>query len=257
VYQTRVWEIPQGTRVSKGKALINIINISPEEKITSVLSYSNELLLSTLKEKDNEKSSFVFMCTKHGTVKKTPLSDFEHIRQNGIIALKLDGQDELLWASVTNGKNTVVLASKLGKAIVFDEKDIRPTGRNSIGVRGMRLDIKDEITSMDIFDAESKKKKLMVITEKGIGKKTLVSLFREQNRGGKGVKIANIDERTGSIAFSQVVQDESKTLLITSKKGQVVKIPLTTIPNLSRNAKGVILMRFSDKSDRVVSATFI
>lgn len=247
VYQTRVWDIPQGTRVSKGKALINVINISPEEKITSVLSYSN----------NHEKSGFVFMCTKRGTVKKTPLLDFEHIRQSGIIALKLEVGDELLFASITNGNNTVVLASKQGKAIVFEETHIRSTGRNSIGVRGMKLDGKDEITSMDIFDKNAQNKKLLVITEKGIGKKTLVSLFREQNRGGKGVKIANIDERTGLIAFSQVIVDESKTLLITSKKGQVVKIPLSTIPNLSRNAKGVILMRFSDKSDCVVSATFI
>lgn len=247
VYQTRVWDIPQGTRISKGKALINVIQISPDEKITSILSYSN----------NHDKSGYIFMCTKKGTVKKTILSDFRNIRQSGIIAIKLDTDDELLWASITNGGKTIVLASKEGKAIVFDEKDIRPTGRSSMGVRGMRLDKEDNITSMDIFDSEQKNKKLIVITENGIGKKTRVSLFREQNRGGKGVKIANLDERTGNIAFSQVIEDESKTLLITSKKGQVVKIPLTTIPDLSRVAKGVILMRFSDKSDRIASATFI
>lgn len=248
VYQNRVWEIPQGSRTSKGKAIVNVINITADEKITSVLTQPKE---------GDKKGQIIFMCTKFGTVKKTALSEFDNIRQSGIISIKLEENDELMWVKVTDGKQLVVLASKNGKAIVFGEEDVRSTGRSSIGVRGIRLEGNDVITSMDTFDPSEKNKKLMVISENGIGKKSKILLFREQGRGGKGVKISNLDEKTGSIAFSSIIDDEEKTLLITSKKGQVVKMPLKTIPDLSRTAKGVILMRFSDKTDKVASATFI
>lgn len=252
-YQTRVWEIPQGTRISKGKAVINLINISPDEKITSILTYNQQPAASS-----QQLNNFIFMCTKHGTVKKTPLTAFATIRNSGIIAIKLENNDELLWARITDGKKMIVLASHKGKAIVFKETGVNPTGRNSIGVRGMRLLKDDFISSMDIFNpSEEKNKKLMVLTENGIGKQTKIALFRQQKRGGQGVKIANIDGRTGAIVFSSVINMGDETVIITSKKGQVVKIPISSIPSLSRSAKGVILMRFSDKSDKVVSATFI
>jgi len=248
VYQTRVWDIPVGSRTSKGKALVNVISISQDEKITSILNYN----LSSMSAKSN-----IVMCTKRGTVKKTSLSDFKNIRTSGIISIKLSGDDELLWASITEGSNMVVCATKWGKAIVFNEKDVRETGRNSMGVRAINLAENDAVISMDVFEESEKDKKLMVISEKGIGKKTKIMLFRLQKRGGKGVKIANIDEKTGPIMFSSIIHSEDSTLLITSRKGQVVKIPVKTMPTLSREAKGVILMRFSDKSDKVASATFV
>src|SRR3989338_8738146 len=248
VYQTRVWEIPQGTRISKGKALVNLINIASEEKITSILNYTPS---------EVAKDHNIIMCTSHGTVKKTRLDDFKNIRGNGIIAIRLTSGDELLWVKITDNLHNIVIASHQGKAIVFSEKDVRETGRNSMGVRAINLNKTDHVTNMDIFPQEQKNKKIIVITEKGIGKKTKIELFRFQKRGGKGVKIANIDERTGPISFSGIIENEDDTLLITSRKGQVVKIPVKTIPTLSREAKGVILMRFSDKSDKVVSATFI
>jgi DNA gyrase subunit A len=197
------------------------------------------------------------MCTKLGTVKKTKFSDFDNIRGNGIIAIKLSGADELLWVRVTNGHKMVVMASSQGKAIVFKETNVKPTGRNSMGVRGIRLSEGDAVTSMDVYNEEEKDKKIIVISERGIGKKSKTELFRLTQRGGKGVKIGSIDERTGNIAFSSIIESEEETLVITSRKGQVVKIPIKTIPTLSRTAKGVILMRFSDKTDKVVSATFI
>ena len=197
------------------------------------------------------------MCTKLGTIKKTALSDFKNIRGSGIIAIRLSGPDGLMWARITGGKDMVVLATLEGKAIVFKEKDVRPTGRNSMGVRAITLNKNDLVTSMDVFSEKEKDKKMIVISERGIGKKAKIMLFRLQRRGGKGVKIANIDERTGPIAFSSIIHNEEDTLLITSRKGHVVKIPVKTIPSLSRQAKGVILMRFSDKSDKVASATFI
>lgn len=252
VYQTRVWEVPQGTRVSKGKAIVNLINISPQEKITSVLTYQQ-------KDFTNNDSSrfYIFMCTKLGTVKKTPMEEFLNIRSNGIIAIKLEPNDELLWAKITDGKQMIVLASRNGKAIVFPETNVKPTGRNSIGVRGMNLKKDDVVSSMDVFDLSEKENELIVVMENGIGKKTKIALFRQQRRGGQGVKIASLNQKTGSIVFSSMIPKEAKTIVLTSKKGQVVKIPLDSIPSLSRNAKGVILMRFSDSSDKMASATFI
>ncbi len=249
VYQTRVWEIPAGSRTSKGKALINLINIGPKEKVTSVLTYSQD------QAKAKEKQ-FILMCTRMGTVKKTPLADFANIRANGIIAIKLDKNDQLLWAMLTDNNKRIIFATKKGQSLACDEKDIRPTGRSSQGVIGMRLDTGDLITSMDIFEKDSQLD-LLVLSENGIGKRTPLKLFPVQKRGGKGVKIASLDARTGEIAFSGVVGATHETLIITTQKGQVVKIPLSNIPKLSRAAKGVILMRFSKSDAKIAGATFV
>lgn len=251
VYQTRVWEIPAGSRTSKGKALVNVINITPDERITSILTYNHQQL------KTNQEQLFILMCTKLGTVKKTLLSEFLSIRGNGIIAIKLETGDALLWVKITNGKKMTVLATRLGQAIVFPENNVKPTGRSSIGVKGIELDGEDSVSSMDIFNKEETDKKLLVLSQNGIGKKTSVKLFRQQKRGGKGVRIATVDEKTGPIIFSRPIEEEDDTIIITSRKGQVVKTPLKTIPTLSRSAKGVILMRFSNKTDKVASATLI
>lgn len=248
VYQTRVWEIPQGKKTSKGKALVNLIATSPDEKITSILTYNNKQISST-------KDLYILMVTKYGTVKKTPLSGFTNIRSNGIIAIKLINEDQLLWAKITEGKKMVFLVSQGGKSIVFNEKQVHPTGRNTIGVKGINLSTGDRVSSMDVFEKDKKDSQLMVISENGIGKRVKISLFRPQKRGGKGVKVASLDERTGHIAFSAIIPEKTKELIITSKKGQVVKIPINTIPVLSRTAKGVILIRFSNQSDKVASAT--
>lgn len=249
VFQNRVWDIPAGSRTSKGKAIINLVALKPEEKITSILSYDNTII-----EKSNQ--MFVVMSTKFGTVKKTLFKDYANIRTNGIIAIRLETKDELLWVKLTNGKENVILVSRNGKAIVFKEKEIRPTGRASIGVKGMELDeVDNQVISADVFTDEEFKKDILVIGDKGVGKKTKLSNFKGQHRGGKGVKIASIDQKFGHIAFAQIVEPEDTTLIITSALGQVVKISLSSIPSRSRTAKGVILMRFSEKTDRIVSAT--
>lgn len=251
VYQTRVWEIPAGSRTSKGKAIANLINIVPEENITSILTYHNKQTAI------GNQQLYIVMCTRLGTIKKTALSEFLTIRANGIIAIRLDENDGLCWAHITDGKKMIVLATHLGQAIVFPEQNVKPTGRSSMGVRGIDLDPHDSVSSMDIFNKEETGKKLLVLSQKGIGKKTLVKLFRQQKRAGKGVRIATVDEKNGHIIFSRVIENEDETIIITSKKGQVVKIPLKSIPTLSRTAKGVILMRFSNKTDQVAAATFI
>ncbi|MFA5770141.1 MAG: DNA gyrase subunit A [Patescibacteria group bacterium] len=252
VFQTRVWDVPVGSRISKGKAIINLVALKPEEKITSILSYSVETM-------DKAKNMFVVMSTKYGTVKKSSFEDYVNIRTNGIIAIRLEKDDELLWVKLTDGTKNVILASKNGKAIVFKEKEIRSTGRASIGVKGMDLDAKvdQQIIAADVFSDAEFKKDILVLTEKGIGKKTKLSSFKGQHRGGKGVKITSVDQKIGSVAFSEILEPEDTTIIITSALGQIVKMDISSIPSRSRTAKGVILMRFSEKADRIVSATSV
>lgn len=249
MFQTRVWEIPIGSRTSKGKAIVNLLNLRPDETVTSALTYGTE-------EKDKEKK-FVLMCTKHGTVKKTTFEEFKNIRSNGIIAIKLEDKDELLWVKMTDSKMNVILTTKHGKAIVFKEEEVRSTGRSSIGVRGIELGEDDQVASSDVFANSEFKKNIFVIGERGIGKKTNLQLFKGQHRGGKGVKVASVDTKMGSIAFVKIINPEDTTVIMTSLSGQIVKIPLSSIPPRSRTAKGVILMRFSDKTDKIVSAALI
>jgi len=170
VFQTRVWDVPVGSRISKGKAIINLVALKPEEKITSILSYSAETM-------EKAKNMFVVMSTKYGTVKKSSFEDYINIRTNGIIAIRLEKDDELLWVKLTDGTKNVILASKNGKAIVFKEKEIRPTGRASIGVKGMDLNAKadQQIIAADVFSDKEFKKDILVLTERGIGKKTKLS----------------------------------------------------------------------------------
>lgn len=250
IFQSRVWEIPEATRVSKGKAIVNLLNLEAEEKVTSMLTTSPEML--------DEKSNWnIFMCTTNGTVKKTKLSLFKHIRTNGIIAIGLDKGDSLQWTTLTNDTYNINIATRLGQAIVFPEDNVRAMGRVAAGVRGIKLEKDDQVTSMDAFIKTDKERLLMVLSENGIGKVSNISLFPVQGRGGKGVRLATIDKKNGPICFSGFVKSEKPTLLITSRQGQVVKIDVSSIPKLSRTAKGVILMRFSKQDDQVASATFV
>lgn len=249
VFQTRVWDIPQGSRISKGKAIVNLLTLRPEEKITSILNLNPE------DTKGMEKVNLL-MATKDGTVKKTAFKEYANIRSNGLIAIKLDDKDELLWCKLTDGDMNVMLVSKGGKAIMFPESEVRNTGRASMGVRGIQLDKGDEVVATDVFRKDQLKKDILVVGDKGIGKRTNLSLFRGQHRGGKGIKVAPAGEKMGHIAFVQMIDGEVTTVMMTSTSGQVVKIPLESIPAYSRTAKGVILMRLNGE-DRVVSAAFV
>jgi len=250
VFQTRVWDIPQGSRISKGKAIVNLIPTKPDEKVTSILTFSSA-------NKDENNNKFIIMFTKNGTVKKTPFEEYANIRTNGIVAIRLEKDDELLWVRISNGKDNVIMSTKMGKAIVFKEKEVRAVGRASIGVKGIELKKEAHLVAADIFSDQEFKKNILVIGEKGVGKKTKLSNFRGQHRGGKGVKVTSIDKKTGTVAFAKIINETDSTMIITSAKGQIVKIPLEAIPSRSRTAKGVILMRFSQKDDQVVSATCV
>ncbi len=248
VYATRVFEIAEGSRVAKGQAIVNVIDISSGEKIESIMTYSPKKEMS---------GKFVFMATKNGTVKKTPVSDFSNIRRNGIIAIKLDKNDQLIWVRLSSGTDDVVLVTKKGKIISFKEDQVRATGRSSSGVRGIKIGSDDEVVSMDLVNGGDRDAELIVVAENGLGKRTKVSAVRNQNRGGQGVKIQNLSDKTGDLVFSSVIPNEASEVIITSKKGQVVRIPLKSVPVLSRNAQGVILMRFTDKTEKVGSATIV
>lgn len=248
VYQLRVWDLPEGTRVSRGQAIVNLINIDQNELITSILSYA-------LKGEESKKYSYIIMATKNGTVKKTKIKEYENIRRNGLVAIKLEPGDELRWAKPSSGEDQVLLVSHEGKSIKFSEAEVRGTGRDTQGVRGILIGKEDYVVAMEIISADNKKAGFLTIMEKGIGKKTPVSDFPKQHRGGKGVKVAQVTPKTGKVASAQLIPLECQNLVLTSNRGQVVKLPIGSLPRLSRATQGVILMRFSDKSDAVAAAT--
>lgn len=250
VYQLRAFEIAESSRTSKGTAIVNLINIEQEEKVESFINYKIG------KATDEFPYKYVFLTTKKGTVKKTALIQFENIRRNGIIAIKLDKGDELVWSNLTEGDNDVILTTKEGKAIRFSEKSVRPLGRATSGVRGIKLKDQDQVIGMDVIK-KREKADLLTIMENGLGKKSSVDQFRGQSRGGQGVKVAKVTLKTGKVAFAQVIPPNYKNIIITSKRGQVVKLELSSVPRHSRNTQGVKLMRFSSSTDRVTSATCV
>lgn len=250
VYQVRVWDIPEASRQSKGQAVVNLINIESSEKVTSMLTYS--LKRTEQKEKG---INYILMATKKGVVKKTKLSEYENIRRNGLLAIKLEAGDELIWAKLTSGEDDVLLVTHEGKSIRFSESEVRHTGRDTMGVRGILAKPGDYVVAMEVINDETKKADFLTVMEKGLGKKTAVSGFPKQKRGGQGVKVAEIKDKTGKIAVSQLVPADCEEVILTSTKGQVVKLPMKSIPQLSRATSGVILMRFADKSDTIAAAT--
>ncbi len=254
VFSLKVYDLPEGSRQAKGQAIINLIDIEQDERITSILP------ISKAKNGDGEKPQFIFMVTKNGLVKKTAISAFESIRRSGIIAIKLTPNDQLQWARLTTGSDDIFLISKNGQSIRFSEKEVRPLGRDTMGVKGMTFKTKkgsDEIIGMDVINPELEKADLLVVSENGLGKRTPISEWHRQGRGGSGVKAAEITERTGKIVCAKIITKADEALVITSEKGQVIRLPIKSIPRLSRATQGVTLMRFSDKSDKVAAATTI
>ncbi len=255
VFATRAWDLPEGTRQSKGQAVVNLINIGQGEEVQSVLN-----LPTTAKSKYR----YLLMATRKGIVKKTSLRNFKKIRTSGLIAIKLNRGDELCWVKPTAGKDQVLLVTHNGKSIRFNEADTRPMGRDTIGVRGILLKGNDYVVSMEVFPARAKKPKdrrlkyfrdVLIIMENGLGKRTDIRYHPIQKRGGIGVKAANVTEKTGKIVACKLVTQRDKKVIITSKKAQVIKLPLKNIPRLGRDTQGVILMRFSKKGDSVAAVT--
>ncbi len=244
VYQTRAFEISESQRTSKGTAIVNLLNIEQGEEAKSFINYAK-----------SDKGIYVFLSTRRGTVKKSKLTDFANIRKSGIVAVKLEKGDELAWSELTGGESDIILTTKDGKAIRFSEQAVRPTGRATQGVRGIRI-TDDTVIGMDVIGKEVNDD-LLTLMENGLGKKTASKLFRGQGRGGKGVKVAKVTSKTGKVAFAQIIPQNCEEIIITSKRGQVVKLELSSVPRLARDTQGVILMRFSNANDHVASATFV
>ncbi|MFA6004899.1 MAG: DNA gyrase subunit A [Patescibacteria group bacterium] len=252
VLQIRAWDVPESSRQSKGKAVVNLINLQENEKVSTFFSYSP-------KNVDEIKNTVaVFFVTKDGTVKKTNLEEYTNIRTSGLIAIKLTEKDELIDVALIKKNDFIFLVSIGGKAITFNEHIVRPLGRSAQGVRGIKLKGEEVVTSMSVIpQAEIKSSRLLIVTEKGHGKLVDVDKFRAQNRGGVGIKAAKVTSKTGPIVFSQLVTPEDSELILTSAMGQTVKVPIQSIPSLSRNTQGVIVMRFSEKDDHITTAAVV
>ena len=256
VFRLRVWDLPEGSRQAKGQAIINLINITQGETIQSILTTNGE-----------SKGQYLFMATRMGTVKKTEISKFENVRSSGLIAIKLEEGDELCWTKVTSGDDHILLISHEGKSIRFSEKDVRPTGRDTVGVRGILLKKDDWVVGMESLSAKApqpqdKRKKvfrdILVVMERGLGKRTDFSEFPLQKRGGMGVKVAEVTPKTGKVVCSQFVDEGVEQIILTSKQAQIIKLPLKNIPRLGRATQGVILMRFGkDSQDCVCAVTYL
>ena len=231
VYWLKVYEVPQGSRISKGKPIVNLFPLMPGEKINAILAV-----------KEFVEDEFIFMATAKGTVKKTPLSDFSNPRKSGIIAIKLDNGDFLVGAGVTNGSNDVVLVSNGGKAVWFDENDVRSMGRNARGVRGMKLLEGQQVLSLLI--ASSDEESVLVATENGYGKRTVLSEFRKSGRGTQGVKAIQVSERNGIVVAAKLVGDHDEIMLITTG-GVLIRTRVSEIRELGRATQGVTLINLS------------
>ncbi len=240
-FALRAFEVPEAGRASRGKAVVNLLALTGEEKITSSIA------IRSFEEKKG-KESFLVMCTRNGTIKKTPLSEFEHIRRSGLIALSLDEGDVLVEVQHTSGSDGLLIATKAGMAIRFSESDVRAMGRTAMGVRGIRLDKGDQVIGMEAFPADSKKT-LLTVCENGFGKRTDLSEYRGQHRGGSGIITIKATERNGTVIGVKLVTDEDD-LMVMTEKGKMVRLRCKDIKVISRNTQGVRLVRM-DEEDKV------
>ena len=239
VYRLKTYEIPESSRTARGTAIVNLIQLLPEEKVTAIIT----------KEQFNE-GEYLFMATKKGMVKKTSLNEYANIRKTGIQGIILREDDELIEVKATDNTKDILLVSKLGQCIRFNETDVRTTGRASMGVRGMNLDDEDEVVGMQM---DSQGESLLIASENGYGKRTLVSEFTRQNRGGKGVRCYKINEKTGNIVGVKAVEDNQEIMMITTE-GIIIRIKVSDISLLGRNTSGVKLMNIDASSNvRVAS----
>ena len=234
IFRLKAYEVPAASLSAKGVAAVNLLQLQPEEKITAIIKH----------EKNANEDGYLFMATKKGTVKKTPVKDYANVRTNGLIAIKLDEGDELRWIKRTTGENDVIISTSAGQAIRFNEKDTRPMGRSARGVRGVRLRPNDSVVGMDIVTGDDQT--LLVVSEKGFGKRTKVSNFPSHKRGGVGIKAAVVTAKTGPIISVQTIDPEITEALLVSQNGQTIRLGLSDIKLLGRTTQGVTIMRLSD-----------
>ncbi len=249
VFQLMAYDIPQGSRTAKGQALVNFLQLAPNEKITALLAMS-----------EMEKIKFLVMVTSKGLIKKTALEDFQNVRRSGLIAIKLKTDDNLEWVKPSSGGDEIMIATSGGQAIRFKEKDVRSMGRAASGVRGMRLKNHDVVIGMDIVKGDAKSLEFLTVGENGVGKRTELNEYKTQGRGGSGIKTAEVTAKTGKLIYAKVIdaaKDDERDLMMMSAKGQVIRLPFKSINTSGRATQGVRLMRFKEEGDTVASVTIL
>ena len=235
VFRIKAYEIPQSSLIAKGTAAVNLLSMHPDEKITAVIKQGSEA----------GENGFLFMATTKGTIKKTALKDYENIRTNGLITIKLDDGDELRWVRGTTGENDIIISTSAGQAVRFNEKEVRPMGRAARGVRGVRLRPNDTVVGMDVV-SDPDNQKLIVMATKGYGKMTAATNFPPHKRGGVGVKVAAVTAKTGPIAAVHTLDPVAKEIIMMSTSGQAIRVAVKDIPTLGRATQGVRVMKLND-----------
>ena len=233
VYRLKAYEIPEAGRTSRGTAIINLLSLQPGEKITAVIPI-----------RDYSEGKYLFMATRNGLVKKTSIQEYANVKKTGLLAINLRENDELIEVKYTDNDQDVFLITKYGMCIRFHETDVRPTGRVSMGVIGMNLTDQDEVVAMQVH---TQGEYLLVVSEKGLGKRTKMDEFTAQNRGGKGVKCYKITEKTGNVVGAKAVNEENEVMLITTE-GIIIRIPCSGISVVGRIASGVKLMNVDSEN---------
>jgi DNA gyrase subunit A len=244
----RVFEIPEGTRTTKGRALQNIINLEPNDKVRTILP------VKSLTDEEYINNNFIFFATKQGVIKKSKLEAYSRPRQKGIIAINIDENDELIGVVLTDDNSDIILATSYGQAIRFDQSKVRPIGRNATGVRGVRLQADDDQV-VGIIRIKSQEDTILVLSENGYGKRSLAEEYRVTNRGGKGIRTINITEKTGKLIGILNV-DEEHDLIIINKSGITIRMNIESIRTMGRNTQGVRLINLSD-SDSIASIAVV
>ncbi|MFH1387912.1 MAG: DNA gyrase subunit A, partial [Patescibacteria group bacterium] len=247
VFKSMAYELPETKRVARGQAIVNILQLGPNEKITAVLNISKG---------DNVK--YLVMATENGIIKRTKIEDFSNVRISGLIAIKLKKEDKLKWANLTSGEDQIMLVTSKGQSIRFKESDVRSMGRAASGVKGINLRKDDKLVRMDIISESIDKEnlKILVVTQNGFGKKTYLKFYKVQKRGGIGIKTAKINSKTGDIVVSEILDKGQEDLIAISSKGKVIKTKLKNISSLGRATQGVKIMKLR-QGDKVVSVACI
>ena len=280
VFQTKAYEIPEASRVARGQAMVNFLELGPKEEVNALVAFKENL--KNKKKGENLKNgsgaegdeNYLVMTTKDGIIKKTAIADFANVRRSGLIAIKLGKDDFLRWVKPSSGKDEIIMVTAKGQSVRFRESDARPMGRSAGGVRGLRLKKGDAVVGMDIIKASSSAKvsasmkisadkasdkknltqELLVVMENGYGKKTELKQFKIQRRGGSGIKAAQVTAKTGSIVAAEILEEGPEDIIAISKRGQVIRTSLGSISLLGRATQGVRIMKM-DEGDKIASVT--
>jgi len=250
VYKTKMYEIPEGKKATRGKSIMNFLPLGSEERVTSVLAVRKE-------EWTGDWGLMMF--TQHGVAKKSDASAFQDVRRSGLIAITLKEGDSLISARFVGKGDELSLVTKGGQSIRFKEADVREMGRTAAGVTAMKLAKGDEIVSADVIPKGAKDREILIVTEDGYGKSTPASEYKVQNRGGSGIKTVKVTDKTGKVVCGIVISLEERAdgeLVIMSKKGQVIKLPLKDVPKLGRDTQGVRVMKMR-AGDQIASVVFV